>query len=639
MEKPGAEPSGDSGVDALRFVRYNYGPPPISTSCGEGRVPTATPRSELDALVAGQTVASRFLDLVEDLPDAVALRWKVDDRWRELTWTQYLDAASRAAGGLAALGVGPGDRVALFMRNRPEFHILDTATLLLGATPFSIYNSSAPDEIAYLLGHSGAGVVIAEDDGFLGRVRSVADRLPALRHVVLVDSGAFVPDGVHTYGGLLEHEPVSLDAARTAARPEDLATIIYTSGTTGPPKGVMISHRNVLWMIEAMHRCLPVDPHRRRIISYLPMAHIAERIVSHYLGVCLGCEVTTCPEPNLVTHYLTEVRPELFFAVPRIWEKAYATIMSLATQDPARAEVFERALEVGFEASEFRARGEHLPADLAAEFERVDGEVLHGIRILLGLDQCAAALTSAAPIPPGILRFFRGLGVPISEAYGLSESTGAHTWTPERVRLGTVGQVIPGGEIELAPDGEVLLRGGNIFLGYLDDPAKTAEVLDADGWFHTGDIGELDADGYLKVIDRKKELIITAGGKNISPANIEAALKAHPMIGQACVIGDQRPYLVALIVPDPEYAHAWAVRNDLADLDLPALAAHPRVRAEVQAGVDAANAQFARVEQIKRFVVLGAEWAADSALLTPTMKLKRRGINEAFADEIENLYT
>jgi long-chain acyl-CoA synthetase len=340
-----------------------------------------------------------------------------------------------------------------------------------------------------------------------------------------------------------------------------------------------------------------------------------------------------------VTQWLSKARPEIFFAVPRVWEKAYATVSSLVHGgDPAGAAAFDEAIDLGWQVSEYRARGDEVPADLAAHHAAVDAAVLAPWRGVLGLDACRVAISGAAPIPFEILRFFRGLGIELSEIYGLSETYGPMTWTPFRVKVGTVGPAIPGTEVRLGDDGEVLCKGGNIFKGYLDDPAKTAEVMTGE-WFHTGDIGELDADGYLKIVDRKKELIITAGGKNISPANIEAALKASALIGQACVIGDGRPYLTALVVLDPEVAPVWAASEGILDTSLAALAENPEVLAQIQVDVDHVNDRFSQVEGIKRFTVLHEEWLADSEELTPTMKLKRRGIMAKYAAEIEALYS
>ncbi len=593
------------------------------------------------AFVAGRTVPRLFRDTVAARPDAVALRWKDGDGWGEWTWRDYADRACRVAAGLGSLGVGRGDRVVVLMRNRPEFHVADVATMLLGATPISIYNSSAAEQLEYLIGHCGATVAIVEGGDYLARMLAVRDRLPSVREIVAIDGpgDSAGDDSVRRWSDLVASEPVDLDAAAVVARPEDLATVIYTSGTTGPPKGVMIDHSNVCWTVECLRRAFGEhDPNGSRIVSYLPMAHIAERMVSHYQGIAFGYEVTTCPEAGSVAQYLPAVRPQLFFGVPRVWEKIYAGVQAVAAADPAREADFRHALEVGAEAAACRARGEPLSAELAARYAPIEETVLGPVRAFLGLDQVASAQSGAAPLPVEILEFFRALGLELSEIYGLSETSGPMTWTPFRVRPGTVGPPIPGCEVVLGEDDEVLCRGGNVFRGYLDDPAKTADAIDGDGWFHSGDIGVFDDAGYLRIVDRKKELIITAGGKNISPANLEAALKASPLIGQVCVIGEARPFVSALLVLDPEVATAWAARNGIDATSLAELSRDPRVVAEIERIVGEANTHFSQVEQVKKFTLLPEEWSADSEELTPTMKLKRRGVAAKYAAEIEAMY-
>ena len=565
----------------------------------------------------GQTVPSRFLQTVRARPDAVALRTKDGDGWQESTFAEYAEDACRVAAGLQELGVGRGDRVVLMMRNRPEFFVADMAALLVGATPISIYNSSAPEQVQYLAGHCDGKVAILEDVGYLERFLKVRAELPALEHVVLMeDPHRVAPDDVRAWDSLLALDPVDIEAAAKIAQPSDLATVIYTSGTTGPPKGVMLDHANICWTAESLRLTLEhVSPEGRRLVSYLPMAHIAERMTSYYQQAMFGYEVTSCPEAREVASYLPQVRPEIVFAVPRIWEKVYAGIQAVVAADPAQKESFERALETG------------------------DDSVLAPVRELLGLDQVITAITGAAFIPPEIFNFFRALGVPISEVYGLSESSGPMTWDPFEVRPGTTGRAIPGCEVRLAEDGEVICRGGNVFRGYLNAPDKTAEVLDDDGWLHSGDIGAIDGDEYLKIVDRKKELIITAGGKNISPANLEAALKSFPLIGQVCVIGEARPFISALIVLDPEVAPAWAKQHGIDESSLAALNENEVVKAEVERIVAEANTAFSQVERVKKYTLLDAEWMPDSEEMTPTMKLKRRGIHTKYADAIEAMYT
>jgi long-chain acyl-CoA synthetase len=373
-----------------------------------------------------------------------------------------------------------------------------------------------------------------------------------------------------------------------------------------------------------------------RVVSYLPMAHIAERSTSHYAALVGGYDVACCPEPNQLMAYLKEVHPQLLFGVPRIFEKIYAGVNAALAADPDKKQQFDDGVEAAIEIKRAELEGTATTEQLET-LAFLDAVAFAAVRGLVGLDAIELAITGAAPIPAQILEWFNAIGVPLSEIYGMSESTGPISWSPLRNKPGYVGQAIPGMEVRIADDGEVIARGGNVFLGYLKEPTKTADTL-IDDWLHTGDIGELDDEGYLKIVDRKKELIITSGGKNISPANLEGALKMIPIVGQACAIGDQRKFCSALLVLDPEAAPLWAAANGKSGMSLTELADDPDVCAEIQRGVDAANAQFAQVEQIKKFVVLGEEWLPDSDLLTPTSKLKRRGIHARYAAEIDSMY-
>jgi long-chain acyl-CoA synthetase len=572
---------------------------------------------ELAAAVRGQTVPGEFAKTAARRADLTALRWRAaDGSWGEWTWRDYADRAARVARGFTSMGVERGERVVLMLRNRPEFHVADMGALLAGATPISIYNSSSPDQIQYLSAHCDAVVAVVEDVDFLERFLKVRPDLPALRGVVVVDDPeGLAPDDVVRFDDLLAAEAVDLEAAAAAVQPDQLATVIYTSGTTGPPKGVMLSHYNVCWTTESTRRAIGIPVEGFRLVSYLPMAHVAERMVTHYFHVLDGTEVTSCPDPGQLAAFLREVRPNYFFAVPRVWEKLYAGVHAALAADPEKQAGVEKAMKAGAT------------------------EALAPVRAQIGLDDCQVAFSGAAPIPLEVFMFFLELGLPMSEIYGMSECSGPMTWEPFAVRPGTVGPPIPGCEVKLLDDGEVCCRGGNVFNGYLKDPARTTEVLDDEGWLHSGDIGVFDDAGYLKIVDRKKELIITAGGKNISPANIEAALKSFPLVGQACVVGDGRPFITALVVLDPEVAPAWARSRAIEAASTAELARHPEVRAEVERAVGEANKRFSTVEQVKRFALLGDEWLPDSEELTPTMKLKRRGVLTKYADDIEALYS
>jgi long-chain acyl-CoA synthetase len=593
--------------------------------------------SDIDRTVEGQTPARLFAETVKRHHDRAALRWKDGDEWAELTFADYGDRVARVAAGFGALGLGPGDRIVLMLKNCPEFHVLDMAALMCGATAISIYNSSSPDQVEYLVGHCGAKVGVVEDDAFLGRFTPVLDRLPELKTMAIVRPGSSSGDLV-TWDQLLDTSPVDLDKAATAGSPDDLATVIYTSGTTGPPKGVMLSNYNVCWTVESLRLAFMLDSYvGKRLVSYLPMAHIAERMTSHYQQAALGYEVTTCPEPGQIAAYAREVRPNVMFGVPRVWEKIYSGVAGALAADPDRARQFDEAVEAARPIS-LKLAWEEASDEERQTYDFLDEVAFRPIREMLGLDQLEVAISGAAPIPADLLGWFRAVGVPMSEIYGMSESSGPMTWTPHRIKLGTVGPAIPGCEVELADDGEVVCRGGNVFLGYLNAPDKTAEALDEDGWLHSGDIGEVDEDGYFRIVDRKKELIITAGGKNISPANLEAALKMIPLVGQACAIGDQRPFVSALVVLDLDTAPGWAKQQGIQFESLADLAENELVVAEVERGVKEVMAPFNNAERVKKVRILHQEWMPDSEELTPTSKLKRRGIHAKYEAEIEAIY-
>jgi long-subunit acyl-CoA synthetase (AMP-forming) len=593
--------------------------------------------TELDA---GPTVADWLRRNIAESGDQVALRRMRPDGTglEEWTWAEVGDRAARLATAFSRLGLGRGERMLLFLRNRPEFHVADLGALLAGGTPLSIYNSSAPEQVAQLAGHSRSRIAVVEDIEFLERLLKVRDELPELRAVVVVDDpDGLRPPDVHLFADLYAAEPVDLAGAAAAIRPEDLATIIYTSGTTGAPKGVMLTNANIHAQCAGYMALVGATPNRRTV-SYLPMAHIAERMVTHYGWLWQQTTVTCCPDQSTLPGYLTQVRPTDLFGPPRVFEKLKAGIeAAVAASGPEKAAGFEQALVAGRQIAELRAADRPLPPELAAAWEQLDAAVFAPIRRNVGLDQLYYCFSGAAPLPVDVMHFLRSIGLPFSEVYGMSENTGAMTWEPYRVKPGKVGKALPGVELRIAADGEVLARGAIVSPGYLDDPERTAETFDADGWLHTGDIGRLDEDGYLSIVDRKKELIITAGGKNVSPANLEALLKSLPLVGQACVVGDRRRYLVALLVLDPEVAPAWAAGRGL-PTGLAELAAAGEVRAELERGVAEINARVSKVEGIKKFAILPDEWLPDSPQLTATMKLKRRGILSTYAPVIESLY-
>ncbi|QIS19855.1 AMP-dependent synthetase/ligase [Nocardia terpenica] len=588
-----------------------------------------------------RTLCEAFQADVARHPDAVALRTR-DDTVR-ITWRQYASRVRAIATGLASLGVGRGDTVALMLTNRPEFHLCDTAVLHTGATPFSVYNTNPVATLAYQFGNAGCAVVICENR-FAPQVLAAAGEAAAqghrIEHVICVDAA---PEGTDALADV-EARPApgfDFDSAWRAVDPEDLLTIVYTSGTTGPPKGVELTHTNFLENVRIAEEFGGGGPDDR-VVSYLPDAHAANRWLAHYLCLVEGGQITTVPELAQVVDALAEVHPTIFLGVPRIWVKVKAALEErfAAEPNPVRRRLIGWAIGVG--RARARAVSDGRSPGVLGElgFRVADLLVLRTIRARIGLDRARIAVTGSAPIPRDTHEFFLGLGLPLCEGYGMTECTAGATLTrPQRIKLGTVGTPLPGAEVAIAPDGEVLIRGRMVMRGYRNEPEKTAETIDADGWLHTGDIGELDAEGYLRIVDRKKELIINAAGKNMSPTNIENTVtESTPLAGIVAVIGDGRPYNTALICLDPDLAAAFAERNALADTSIAALAAEPRVRAAIEQGVTAANAKLSRVEQIKKFAVLPEVWAPGGECLTATGKLRRKPIAAAYADTIESLY-
>ena len=570
-------------------------------------------------------------------PDIVAVRTPDDSV--SLTWADLLERVDAVAGGLARLGLGRGDTVAIMLSNRPEFHIVDLAAVTVGATPFSIYVTYPAEQIAYLLSDAQSRVVIVEQ-ALLGVVRDAIKDMPQVEHVIVVDGEA--PEGTIALADVEGSNP-DFDAGAAAAMvaPDDVLTLIYTSGTTGHPKGVQLTHHNIMFTARAIEEIIELQA-GSRVVSWLPSAHIAERNAHHYIPVIYGGSITTVPNPRDVLSHLPQVRPNWFFAVPRIWEKLKAGLEAMqAGQPEEQRKPIQDAIAASIERVRLRQRGAPVPEELEARVAAADVAMFSKLREMLGLDQAVTVNVGAAPTPPDVLEFFHALGIELAELWGMSETCGLGTVNrPGRVKIGTVGPPAPGVEVMLAEDGEVLCRGEFVMLGYRNDPAKTAEALDFEGWLHTGDIGEIDEDGFLKIVDRKKELIINAAGKNMSPANIEAAIKSgSPLIGQACCIGDRRPYNTALIVLDADYAPQWAAQHGLTETSLEALAAEPDVIAAVQAGVDAANQRLARVEQIKKFTIVPGDWVPGGDELTPTMKLKRKPIAGKYEPEIEAMYS
>jgi long-chain acyl-CoA synthetase len=581
-----------------------------------------------------QNLIKSFETTVARLGDDVAIRTADDSI--TLSWNDVRDRSRAVAGELSSIGVSKGDTVALLMSNRVEFIPIDLGAVSLGAVPFSVYPTLTPDQIQYVVSDAGARVAIVETallDGLMAAKRD----LPELEHVIVVDGDG----GTGTLAELeAAHPDFDPSPIVDALDPDDLLTLIYTSGTTGPPKGVQLTHRNLMALTSSVEDMIDLPERGGKVISWLPAAHIAERGAHYYLPVNRGLSVTICPDPRKIVEFLPQVRPTWFFAVPRIWEKLKAGLEGMVASMPdEQGDKARAALDAALEKVRLEQVGEKVPDELAAAVAKADEEMFSNLRTMLGLDEAVAVNVGAAPTPREVLEFFAAIGIPIGELWGMSETCGVATCNPpERIKIGTVGPPVPGTEIKLAEDGEVLVKADSVMPGYRNLPEKTAETIDSDGWLLTGDIGELDEDGYLRIVDRKKELIITAAGKNLSPANIESRLKMIPLVDQAVAIGDRRKFISALLTLDPEAAPAWAAKQGIEDTDLASLAENPKVIEEIQRGVDAANEELARVEGVKRFKLLAQPWEPGSDELTPTMKLKRKPIADKYADEIEALY-
>lgn len=567
-------------------------------------------------------------------PDAVALRTPGDTQ--TLTWRDYAAEVRRAAAGLAGIGVRRGDTVSLMMANRIEFYPLEVGAQHLGATSFSVYNTLPADQLTYLFDNAGTKVVICEEQ-YVDRIRASG---ATLDHIVCIDGapeGTMSLEELYAAGG----DDFDFEATWRAVQPDDVITLIYTSGTTGNPKGVEMTHTNLLFEADALGAVLDVRSDDRTT-SYLPSAHIADRLMGLYNQEWYGLQVTVVSDVREIAAALADARPTVWAAVPRIWEKLKAAVEFAVAheQDETKRQALQWALSVAAKRAAALVADEPLPGDVAAEWAQADELVLSKLREKLGLDQLRWAVSGAAPIPRETLAFFVGIGIPIAEVWGMSElSCVASVSHPNEARLGSVGKLLPGLESKIADDGEYLVRGPLVMKGYRREPAKTAEAVDADGWLHTGDILDEDADGFLRIVDRKKELIINAAGKNMSPSNIENTVKAAcPMIGVMLAIGDGRPYNTALLVFDADSVGPYAERHGIADASPEALAAHPEVLAQISAGVADGNEKLSRVEQIKRFRVLPTLWEPGGDEITQTMKLKRRPIMAKYAAEIDDLY-
>ncbi|HEX8113459.1 MAG TPA: long-chain fatty acid--CoA ligase [Kofleriaceae bacterium] len=592
------------------------------------------------------TIPHRLLRQAATNPSTIAYQSKIDGRWQPTTWKTVADHVRTAARALIALGFPRGGKVAILGFNRLEWVILDHAAMMAGGSAAGIYTTCSPDEVQYIIHHSEAHLVLVEDAGQLAKVIARRDQLPLLRWIVVMRGTTTEPPAPASGEGILSWEAFNakgeataagdaeLDARLAALQPSDLATLIYTSGTTGPPKGVMLSHANLAWTSQLL-----IDVGGGRVagdtsLSYLPLSHIAEQTGTIHMPVTAGSTVYFAESIDKLADNIKECRPTVFFGVPRVWEKFHAVLSArLAEVTGGKRRLLDWSRRTCSELHARRDRGDPVPWLLRTQYALADRLVLSKLKAALGLDRARVLSSGAAPIAPDVLAFFASIDLPIREIYGQSEDTGPTSFNlPGRTRIGSVGPPLPGIEVKIAEDGEILVRGPNVFMGYYKEPQATAETL-KDGWLCSGDLGAIDKDGFLTITGRKKEIIITAGGKNIAPKNIEAALKESLLISEAIVIGDRKKFLSALITIDEAVAQKLAP-----DVAAGQLAASPAVRAAVQQQVDTVNETLARVEQIKKFTILPQPLSVATGELTPTLKLKRKVIAQRYEAQINAMY-
>ena len=586
------------------------------------------------------TIMETMAGTVEKFKDRVALKTKINGEWKEMTWGEYYAQVRTTARAFIALGLEPGKAVSILGNNCPQWFISNLAGIFAGAVPGGIYVTNSPEQCRYVAQHSEANIAVVENAAQLAKFKQIRGELPGLKAIVLMN-GSDPDENVYAWADLAKlAQAVSEDDLNLRIRlqkPDDCCTLIYTSGTTGNPKGVMITHDNIVWVAKQVIKSISAGADDQ-IVSYLPLSHIAEQVVSLHSPYVMGATVWFAESLDKLGENLTEIRPTIFVGVPRVWEKIQAKMVAAGAANPLfKKKIAAWARKQGLAGGRAHQQGKPMPFLYGLANQLVFSKV----REKLGFDRCRVFISTAAPIAMDTLEFFLSLGIPLTEVYGMSECTGPATVSlpePFQYETGWAGPALLGSELSIAGDGEVLIRGRHIFKGYFKNEAATKETIDADGWLHSGDVGQIDHRGFLKITDRKKELIITAGGENIPPQLIEGKLKGIPVISQAVVIGDRRPYLTALFTLDPEKIESEAVIAGSPAKNAADAAQCEKFRAYLQAKVDAVNKTLARVQTIKKFVILPQELSIEGEELTPTMKLKRRIVNEKYAREIESMY-
>ncbi|MBL8917364.1 MAG: long-chain fatty acid--CoA ligase [Myxococcaceae bacterium] len=578
----------------------------------------------------------------ERLKDRPALWTKRGGTWVPTSWREYARRVRHLSLAFTELGLSPGQAVGLIGFNREEWIVSALATTAARGVPVGVYTTSSPEQVAYVLGHCEAPIVVVENAQYLETVLSIRAKLPALRHVIVMDAPPVLPEGVRRYGEVLAHGATLPEApyyeALEASRPDELATLIYTSGTTGHPKGVMLTHRNVCWTAVQLAEAGGVGD-EEVLLSYLPLSHIAEQTASISGPIAMGIQVYFAESFEKLGENLKEVRPTVFFGVPRVWEKFKAKAeASMVTLPQVRRRVLAWARDVALRYHLTTMEHRQPTVRLTSQYLLAQRLVFAPLKARIGLDRCRVLVTSAAPISKDVLEFFASIDLVVRELYGQSEVTGPTSLnTLEHTRLGSLGRPMQGVAVRIGDDGEILVKGENVCAGYFKEPAATAELLEG-GWLHSGDVGELDPDGYLRITGRKKEIIVTSGGKKTPPATLEGLLKGLAPISQAIVIGDNRPYLVALLTLDPEKVPAIARQHGFST-DPRVLAGDQSFRAWLEQRIEAeVNSKVARFETIKRFTVLPKDFSVEGGELTPTLKIRRKVCDQLYADQIAALY-
>lgn len=603
---------------------------------------------ETERFAPGETVPQMFQSRVELSRDRVALRYKKLGIWHDVTWNQYSQKVREVCLGLVALGLNPGECVSIIGENCPEWVSIDLGTMHAGGTTVGVYTTNSWEQCQYVVDHSESRFYFVENEEQLDKALRFREKTPRLKKMIVWDLKGlkrFKDPMVMTFDEFLaagkaleKQEPGLFEKRWRQVKADDLARLIYTSGTTGPPKGAMLTHANITWMARAMQEGNPVEDNDE-FLSFLPLCHIFEQLFTIFMNIKYGAIVNFIESTDTVTDNMREVSPTVAYGVPRIWEKYYSGIMIMMSDATwCKRLIFQLSLGIGKKYALLKTSQQAISPWLRLAYTLAHLATFRKLKERLGFDRVRLAFSGAAPISPDVLRFFQGIGIPLREGYGQTEGTGVTCANQgDRLKIGTVGQPLPGVEVKISEDGEICFRGGNVFKGYFKDPQATAETL-KDGWLHSGDVGEIDAQGYLRITDRKKDLIITAGGKNIAPQNIENQLKFSPYINDAVVIGDRRKYLVAIIVIDEDNVVKYTQDNKIQYTTYASLTQHPEVRKLIQREVDAVNKTLAHVETVKKFTILPKKLYEEDGEVTPTMKVKRKYINQAFKDLIEGMY-